>query len=131
MSNPVTIFGSLPEGRKLPGAPDRPEATFGVLRAATPELCDVLRRHIREIDADDLKRLPGGIQWNDMATGDELEIITSFVDPIAPAEAGCVAFTIRDGYVVTFRSRGDQGQVESQYIGTIGGGRATGRERLA
>ena len=125
------IFGDLPTARQLPGEPDRPAGTFGPLRAATPDLVDVLRRHIREIDADNLERHDGGIYWTDTATGDELELVRGFVDPVAPGEANCIAFAIRGGYVVPFKARGDQGPMTSQLLGSVGGGHASGRERVA
>ena len=128
----LRIFGSVPTGWQIPSAPDRPAGQFGVLRPATDELCAALRkRGVREIPEDKLVRHDGGRYWTDTENGEELELVRGFVDPVAPDEAGCVAFVSRGGYVVPLKRRGYQGEVKTGAFGTIGGGLATGKERAA
>ena len=131
MSDVVTIFGSVPEGRRLEAEPERPAGRFGTLRPATDELRTALRRNgVREIPDDQLERHVGGRYWTDHESNQELELVRGHVDPATPAETGCIAFAVRDGYIVPFKARGDQGRVKSVPMGSVGGGRATEKERV-
>ena len=121
---------SLPTGRRVEDAPERPAGRFGVLRPATDELRAALRkRGVREIPEDKIVRHQGGRYWT-AEDGEELELVRGFLDPVAPAESGCVAYAVRDGMVVPFKRRGDEGQVTTTVVGTMGGGLATGKERI-
>jgi hypothetical protein len=83
---------SLPVGRRLEAAPDRPAGRFGVLRPATDELRAALRKHsVREIPEDKIERHEGGRYWTDVETGEELELVRGFVDPASPGATGCLA----------------------------------------
>jgi hypothetical protein len=129
-SDDIRIFGSVPTGRRLEGAPDRPAGRFGVLRPATDELRAALRkRGVREIPEDKIERHEGGRYWTDTVNGEELELIRGFVDVVAPGESGCVAYAVRDNLIVPFKRRGDRGQVTSVALGTISGCLAMGKER--
>jgi hypothetical protein len=85
---------------------------------------------VREIPEDKIVRHDGGRYWIDTESGEELELVRSFVDPVAPAESACVAYAVRDNLVVPFKRRGDQGQVTTTVIGEMSGGLATGKERV-
>jgi hypothetical protein len=119
----------LPTWRKVESAPERSTAQFGVLRPATDDLLAALRRHVREIPEDKIVRHEGGRYWTDTESGEELELIRAFVDPVSPDDANCVAFTVRDSLVVPFKRRHDEGQVKSTPVGGMGGRLVAGRER--
>ena len=126
------VWMDLPTGRKVEGAPDRPAATFGILRPATTELCAALRKHnVREIPENKIVRHEGGRYWTDTESGEELEIVLSSVDPASPDQASCVAFTIRDKLIVPFKKAGDQFPHEPPQLALarVGYGRRIGRAR--
>ena len=130
MSDGKTWF-ALPVGRKLESAPERPAGRFGVLRPATNELRATLSKHgVREIPEDKCERHPGGRFWTDVESGEELELVRAYVDPVSPDVAGCVAYTVRDNLVVPFKRRGDQGQVTSKVLGEMCGRLASPRDPL-
>ena len=120
---------NMPAGRKVENAPERPDAQFGPLRTATDELLRALRRHVREIPADKIVRHERGRYWTDTESGEELEIIRAFVDPVSPDDASCVAFTVRDGLIVPFKLRDDEGRTKSTHVGDMGGRVVAGRGR--
>ena len=68
-----------PTGRKLEGlgGDKRAVGTIGLFQPASPELLDVLRRKIREIDDDDLEQR--GQVFVDRESSEELEIARCLV----------------------------------------------------
>ncbi len=100
------IFGGVPTGRRLDEESLHPPGRIGlvgVLRPATKELVELLRRRLREIDDADL--VQDGKVLTDTSDGSEYVVVTSFMDPVDPAEARVEAFAVRDHLIVPLRPR--------------------------
>jgi hypothetical protein len=127
MSN---VWIDLPVGRRLeqPGYDPKVQGTIGPLRRADPARLRLARRTLREIAEGDISG--EGKYLLDEATGEELEVITSFVDLADPRLTGATAFVIRENLLVPLRPRGWKQEPESQYAGTIGGRKATAKDPM-
>jgi len=121
---------SLPTGRKLEQPDHDPNyiGSLGPLRAADEGRLRLARRTLRELPEKDVEGQ--GLHLVDKSSGEEFEVITSFVDLVDPKLTGATAFVIRDGWLVPLRPRGWKQESESHYAGTIGGSKATGREPM-
>jgi hypothetical protein len=121
---------SLPTGRRLeqPGYDPKVQGTIGPLRRADPARLRLARRTLREIAEGDISG--EGKYLLDEATGEELEVITSFVDLADPRLTGATAFVIRENLLVPLRPRGWTHEPESQYAGTIGGRKAMPKDPM-
>ena len=95
MSDAPRIFGSIPTGRRLeqPDYDPNYQGTIGPLRRADEARLRLARRSLREIAAKDVEG--DGKYLTDTTTGEELEVITSFVDLVDVKQNGATAFTIR------------------------------------
>ncbi|MDQ3381991.1 MAG: hypothetical protein M3546_17060 [Actinomycetota bacterium] len=119
---------SLPTGRKLeqPGHDPNYQGTVGVLRPATAERRELLRKRLRE-----LHDIEGeGLHLTEKSTGEVWEVVTSHFDPIEPAASGVEAFCVRDNLIVPLRPPGWQREGESRVLGEIGGRPATPRDPM-
>jgi len=122
MSDPQIFVA--PIGRKLeqPVADDGHQGTIGLLRPVTEELRRHLRSRIVELDFGTLEIEDK--TWRDTVSGDEYELVKSFVDPVSPQGAGVSAYTIRDGLVCYLRPRGYEAPIESRELGSMSGWQA-------
>ena len=96
----------LPSGRRLEQPDHDPnyQGTVGPLRKADEGRLRLARRNLREIRENDVEG--DGKYLTDTTTGEEFEVITSFVDLVDPKLTGALAFTIRDHCSYRFDRRG-------------------------
>ena len=122
---------SLPVGRRLEQLDYDPHVVgeLGPLRRVNEPRLRLARKNAREIEAENLEG--EGRFLLDKSSGEQLEVVVSFVDWIDLAASGVVAFTVRDSMIVPLRPIGWKHKAdESHYAGEIGGREATGREPM-
>ena len=118
---------ALPTARRLEqdsdGYADGVVFSVSMFPRATAARIEAARRNVREVLEENLDRTTD--PWTDKATGERLELVRSYFNIIDPAESGAVAFTISDGNILGLRPSGYEQPVTSQFVGNLGGGRAT------
>jgi hypothetical protein len=126
----MSVWMDLPSGRRVeqPGYDPKVQGTIGPLRRADEARLRLARRNLREIEEKDVEG--EGLLLVDRSTGEELEVVTSFVDLADPKLTGTTCFVVRDGWLVPMRPRAWTQEPESQYAGTIGGREATAKDPM-
>jgi hypothetical protein len=106
------------------GKPENFVGSVGSLTVYTQELGRALRkagsiRQVRERDLDIT-----GKTWTNRKTGEALELIREYVDPVDPAASLAVAYVVRDGVVCFLKPLGARHQPDkSVHIGSLSGSR--------
>jgi hypothetical protein len=130
--DPVTVFGSLPVGRRLE-QPDRPAnyaGTMRVLPQADKDSITFARRHWPEAKEQDFERQ--GKAWVDKATGVEYKRVR--FNPLVttdPKTTGVSTFIVTDDSLIFLRKADEPAPVaERLVLGEVGAREVTGKEPL-
>lgn len=122
---------SLPSGRRLEPAGYDPNhvGTIGPLRPADEARLRLARKNTREIPESSIEG--DGKFLADRTSGEQFEVVVSFVDWIDLKASGVVAFTVRGGMLVPLRPVGwKHAADESREIGEVGGRKAEPKDPM-
>ena len=120
----------LPVGRRLEQPDYDPHVVgeLGPLRRADEPRLRLARKNAREIEEKDIEG--DGLYLTDRTSGEQFEVVVSFVDWVDPKATGTTAFVVRDSLIVPLRPAGWVSEAASQYVGEIGGREAGPKEPM-